>query len=148
MLNIEKIKSMTKAAAFEHGPEKKNLDISSYYRTDYLALQMVKSGIAYTAAFLILAAIWAMSRLEELMLKISDAEYLNGTIKVLVILFAVGLVIYEIGIWLFYSVKYEKAKKSVAEFHGHLKDIHKFYEAEEAAEEEVLIEFSTEEMES
>mgnify|MGYP003303337420 CR=1 FL=1 len=51
MLNEEKVRHMTKAAAYENGPEKKNIGISDYFRGDYLGLQLVKSGIAYTFAF-------------------------------------------------------------------------------------------------
>ena len=54
MLNEEKVKSMTKAAAYEKGPEKKNIEIGSYFRGDYLGLHMVKSALAYTLAFLII----------------------------------------------------------------------------------------------
>ena len=67
MLNIEKVKSMTKAAAYESGPEKKNIEISDYFRTDYLGLHMVKSGIAYAVSFVIIAAIWFMGKTEDVM---------------------------------------------------------------------------------
>ena len=50
MLNEEKVRHMTKAAAYENGPEKKNIGISDYFRGDYLGLQLVKSGIAYFCA--------------------------------------------------------------------------------------------------
>ena len=33
MLNEEKIKSMTKAAAYEKGPEKENIEINHYFST-------------------------------------------------------------------------------------------------------------------
>ena len=65
MLNEEKVKHMTKAAAYENGPEKKNIGISDYFRGDYLGLQLVKSGIAYTVAFVILIAMWAMGKQVE-----------------------------------------------------------------------------------
>jgi len=135
MLNEEKIKSMTKAAAYEKGPEKKNIGISSYYRGDYLGLQMVKSAIAYTVSFCILAGMWAMGRIEELMLMLSRAKYLESVLKALILMFAAGLVLYEIGVYAYYSLKYQHAKKSVGGFHTHLKHIHKFYETQESAEE-------------
>ena len=71
---------MTKAAAYENGPEKKNIGISDYFRGDYLGLQLVKSGIAYTFAFVILIAMWAMGKMEELMLMISRPEYFENLI--------------------------------------------------------------------
>ena len=134
MLNEEKVKSMTKAAAYENGPEKKNIEISSYYRTDYLGLQMVKSGVAYAVSFCILVLLWAMGRMEELMLMISRAEYLESLIRTMVILFVAGLICYEIAIYVYYSKKHHSAKKSVGGYHSYLKHIHKFYEAQETEE--------------
>lgn len=136
MLNEEKVKSMTKAAAYENGPEKKNIGINSYYRGDYLGLQMVKSAVAYAIAFCILTAMWAMGRIEELMLLLSRAEYLEKILKTLILLFAAGLVLYEIAVYAYYSSKYQHAKKSVGGFHAHLKHIHKFYETQESVEED------------
>ena len=134
MLNQEKVKSMTKAAAYEKGPEKKNIEISGYFRGDYLGLQMVKSAVAYTAAFLIIAAMWAMGMMEELMLMISRAEYLENFIKILVVLFISGLVIYECAVYVYFSNKYQQAKKSLKGYHAHLHKIHKFYEAQESGD--------------
>ena len=135
MINEEKVKYMTKAAVYENGPEKKNISIDSYFRSDYLGLQMVKSALAYTGAFCILTAIWAMSRIEEITLKLTQASYLSHLIKTLLILFAAGLILYEIAVYIYYLKKYQNAKQSVKGFHHYLKKIHKFYEAEESVEE-------------
>lgn len=135
MINEEKVKCMTKAAVYENGPEKKSIRIDGYFRGDYLGLQLVKSGIAYTVAFCVIVAIWIMGRMEEVLLQISQAAYLNNLIKILVILFVCGLVLYEIAVYIFYSRKYQSAKQSVKGFHTYLKQIHKFYEAEESVED-------------
>lgn len=145
MLNEEKVKSMTKAAAYEKGPEKKNIEISSYFRGDYLGLQMVKSAVAYAVAFCIIAALWAMGRMEELMLMFSRAQYLQGIIRMLAILFVSGLVIYEAAIYAYYASKYQHAKKSVKGYHLHLKRIHKFYETQESAESVIKAESAADE---
>ena len=134
MLNIEKIKHMTKAAAYENGVEKKNIKISSYFRTDYLGLQMVKSALAYTAAYAIVLAIWVMGIMEELLGMLTKMEVINSLIKELIIFYVAGLVAYEIAIYAYYSIKYEKAKKSVKGFQIQLKHIHKFYETQETAD--------------
>ena len=134
MLNEEKVKSMTKAAAYEKGPEKKNIDIGSYFRGDYLGLHMVKSAIAYTLAFLILVALGAAGQLEEMMLQISRADYLKNVIKTLVMIFVGGLVVYEIAVYAHYSYRYRQAKKSLRGYDSHLRKIHKFYETQESAD--------------
>lgn len=135
MLNIEKVKSMTKAAAYESGPEKKNIEISDYFRTDYLGLHMVKSGIAYAVSFVIIAGIWFMGKTEDIMLMLTKTDYLESLIKMLAVLFVSGLVAYEILVYCYYSYKYRNAKKSVRGYHSHLKQIHKIYMEQEKTEE-------------
>ena len=135
MLNIEKVKSMTKAAAYESGPEKKNIEISDYFRTDYLGLHMVKSGIAYALSFVIIAGIWFMGKTEDIMLMLTKTDHLESLIKMLVVLFVAGLVAYEILVYCYYSYKYRNAKKSVRGYHSHLKQIHKIYMEQEKTEE-------------
>lgn len=137
MLNEEKVKCMTKAAAYENGPEKKNIKIDSYFRGDYLGLQMVKSAFAYTASFCIMAALSMMDQMEEILLNVSHAAYLENMLKMLIALYVCGLILYEAAIYGYYSVKYQNAKQSIKTFHSCLKRIHKFYETEESVEEKV-----------
>ena len=134
MLNEEKVKSMTKAAAYEKGPEKKNIEIGSYFRGDYLGLHMVKSALAYTLVFAIIVAMWSAGQIEEMMLMISRPSYLKNIIKVMVIAYVSGLVVYECIIYTFYSYRYRLAKKSLRGYDSHLKKIHKFYETQESAD--------------
>lgn len=134
MLNIEKVKSMTKAASYEAGPEKENIKISAYFRTDYIGLQMLKSGVAYTVSFAVLSAVWAMGSMEELMLMLTRAGYLEGLVKMLILLFVAGLVAYEVAVYAYYSSKYGNAKKSIKGYHSYLKQIYKFYQDQENTE--------------
>ena len=62
-----------------------------------------------------------------------------------IIFYAVGLILYEIAVSLYYAKKHQDAKKSVVDFHSHLKDIHKFYENEESVDEYTEIELTDEE---
>lgn len=134
MLNEEKVKSMTRAAAYEDGPEKKNIEISSYYRADYVGLQMVKSAVAYTCSFGILCLLWGMSRMEELMLLLSRPDYVERLLRTGILLFVVGLIGYEIAIYAYYTGRYRRARKSVVGYHSHLKQIRSFYETQEAGD--------------
>lgn len=134
MLNIEKVKNMTKAASYEAGPEKENIKISDYFRTDYIGLQMLKSGVAYTVSFAVLAAVWAMGSMEELMLMLTRAGYLERLVKVMILLFAAGLVAYETAVYAYYSSKYGNVKKSIKGYHSYLKQIYKFYQDQENTE--------------
>lgn len=148
MINEEKVKSMTKAAVYESGKEKKNIEITNYYRGDYLGLQMVKSAIAYIVAFFALTLLWGMGNLERLMLKFSQPDYAGNLLTVIAVIFAIGLVVYEFLVYAYYSSKYDQAKQSVGEYQEYLKEIYKFYDADNSKEDELVeIDLSDEENE-
>lgn len=138
MLNEEKIKSMTKAAAFEMGAEKENLKINQYFRSDYLGLQMIKALFAYVVAFCLFVTIWLMMGSEEIMLHLTRADYLKKISKVLLVIFFVVLVLYEGLVYAHYSRKYRRMKDNIEGYQGYLKKISKFYDIEESAEDEVI----------
>lgn len=51
MLNEERIRLMTKMASYEANEGKKNVSIGSYFRGDYIGLQVIKSVISGTIGF-------------------------------------------------------------------------------------------------
>lgn len=53
MLNEERIKLMTKMACYEADEGRKNVAIGSYFRGDYIGLQVIKSIISATIAYAI-----------------------------------------------------------------------------------------------
>ena len=58
MLNEERIKLMTKMASYEANEGKRNVSIGSYFRGDYISLQVIKSIINATIAFAICFALF------------------------------------------------------------------------------------------
>ena len=55
MLSQERIKLMTKMAAYEENEGKKYMSIGSYFRSDYMGMQVIRSVICGTLAFFLLA---------------------------------------------------------------------------------------------
>lgn len=51
MLSQERIKLMTKMAAYEENEGKKYMSIGSYFRSDYMGMQVIRSVICGTLAF-------------------------------------------------------------------------------------------------
>ena len=60
MLNNEKISIMTKLALYEQKNAKSEIKYSKYYRSDYLAIKMIKSFVAVTIAYALMLALWLM----------------------------------------------------------------------------------------
>ena len=53
MINESRVKLMTRLAVYEGGEGKKNMSIGSYFRGDYISVQVIRSVICGTAAFLL-----------------------------------------------------------------------------------------------
>ena len=51
MLNEEKIILMTQMASYEENEGKKNMAIGRYFRSDYIAIQVLKSVLCATIAY-------------------------------------------------------------------------------------------------
>ena len=57
---------MTRMAAYEAGRGKKDREICGFFRSDYVGFQLLKTWIATTIAFCILAGIWLLYRVDEI----------------------------------------------------------------------------------
>ena len=51
MLNEEKVILMTQMASYEENEGKKNMAIGRYFRSDYIAIQVLKSILCATIAY-------------------------------------------------------------------------------------------------
>ena len=78
MVNEERIKLMTRMAAYEKEGHKKNQKRVSYFKSDYISMQMLKSVIATTIAFGIMFGLYVLydfeSYKETLFIRISPIE--------------------------------------------------------------------------
>ena len=58
MLNEERIILMTQMASYEANEGKKNVAIGSYFRSDYIGWQVLKSIISATIAYCLLVMLY------------------------------------------------------------------------------------------
>lgn len=130
MVNEEKVKLMTKLAIYENTKGKKQLNISKYYKRDYVRFQMFKTAVSSTIAFMILLFAYCMLNAEQLLLKLNDLDFLGVAAKVGV-LYVVFLVIYMLAAWVVYANKYEKIKPDVVMYNRNLKRLKEMYDREE-----------------
>ena len=63
MLNEEKIILMTQMASYEENEGKKNMAIGRYFRSDYIAIQVLKSVLCATIAYAVCFALFIYSAL-------------------------------------------------------------------------------------
>ncbi|MBP3459477.1 MAG: hypothetical protein J6K58_09720 [Lachnospiraceae bacterium] len=129
MLNQERIQLMTKMAAYEENEGKKYMSIGSYFRSDYIGLQIIKSIICATIAYVILFGMYIFYDFEFFMQDLYKMDLLEFGRNVILYYFIFTLV-YAVISYVVYSYRYHKAKKSLKKYYHHLKQLSAMYDLE------------------
>ena len=126
MLNEERVILMTKMASYEEKEGKKNVSIGNYFRSDYIAVQMLKSIVCATLAFVVVFALYIFYDLETFLQDIYRMD-LVAFAKNVLIYYAVTLAVYGVISYIIYSYRYSKAKKSLKAYYQNLKKLNSLY---------------------
>ena len=93
MVNEERIKLMTRMAAYEKEEHKKNKTIVSFFKSDYISLQMLKSTVFTTIAYGILFALYILYDFEIFMKDIYQMDIFGfGKSVIIVYLIFIGII--------------------------------------------------------
>jgi hypothetical protein len=130
VINEEKVKTMTKLAIYETTKGKRQLNISKYYKRDYIRYHMFKTAVAASVAFLLLAVGYVLLNFESLMLALNDMDLIREAEKIGLI-YVLFLVFYMLVAWLVYARRYEAVKPDVIVFNHNLKHLKELYDKEE-----------------
>lgn len=135
MINEEKVKLMTKLAIYESKKGKKQLNISKYYKRDYVRYNMFKAVVAATVSFIMLLAIYVLVNAEDLLMSLNELDFMKEATK-LGILYVVFILIYMIVARIIYARRYEQVKPDVIIYNHNLKKLKEMYDKEEKELEE------------
>lgn len=129
MLSQERIKLMTKMAAYEENEGKKYMSIGSYFRSDYIGMQVIRSVISGTLAFFLLAGLYVYYHFETMMQDIYKMDLLLLGRRVL-FYYIVFIAAYSVITYVIYSFRYSRAKRSLKHYYYHLKQLAAIYDIE------------------
>lgn len=127
MLNEERIILMTRMASYESGEGKKNEAIGRYFRSDYIGVQIVKSVISASIAFMVLFGLYILYDLENLMTEIYRMDLFLFAKNVLM-LYAGTVVGFAVLTYAVYAYRYSKAKKSLKNYYNNLRKLASLYD--------------------
>ncbi|MCL2253829.1 MAG: hypothetical protein FWC09_05230 [Lachnospiraceae bacterium] len=130
MINEERVILMTKLASYERGPGKKNVAISSFFRSDYIGFQILKSAICATMAFAIVVGVYLFYHFEDLMQDIYQLDLIE-TGKELLKYYLILVGVYCAISYAVYSYRYHKARKSLKNYYQHLRKLTQMYDGKE-----------------
>ena len=130
MVNEDRIKLMTRMAAYEKEEHKVNKKIVSFFRSDYISMQMLKSIVSTTIAFAIIFSLYVLYDFEVFMKEIYRMdmfEFAKSVIIIYVIFLCITLVItYVVSLY-----QYNRALQSTKLYYTNLKKLSHIYGEEE-----------------
>lgn len=129
MLNEDRVILMTRMAAYEKGEGKKNGAVGSYFRGDYIGLQVLKSALSATIAFVLCGGLYLLYNFDAIMDGIYEMDLLHAA-RMVAIIYLVVVGVYVLISYFIYSYKYGKARKKQRLYYNHLKQLSGMYQKE------------------
>lgn len=133
MVDLEKVRIMTKLAAFEQKEEDDAIKIARYYQADYVRHELLKTLACITISYVCICVLGVLYQLEYL---IGNATKLNYS-QLFAELFGsycIILVLYGIGVSLAYVYQYHRARKKIKGYDKNLHTLRQLYRKEKERE--------------
>ena len=130
MVNEERVKQLYKIAIYEQNEEKQHREAGLYYRSDYIAKEVVKSFFSGSVAYFIMVSLWAISNWSLVLYQINTLEIV-GTVVTTLILYVIFLAAYLFVTALVYYFRYKESKQKLDGYIENLTAAHSMFEREE-----------------
>lgn len=127
MLNEERIVLMTHMASYEQNEGRQYMSIGKYFRSDYVAVQVIKSMLCAAVSYVMCLALYIFYHFDTFMENIYAMDLIAFVQKIL-IYFAVTVAVYSAISYVICSYRYAKAKKSLKCYYQNLKKLNTLYE--------------------
>ena len=130
MVNEDRIKLMTRMAAYEKEEHKTNKTIVSFFRSDYISMQMLKTVISTTVAFAIMFGLYVLYDFEVFMKDIYRMDMFEFA-KSVIIIYGIFLGIVLLITYIVSLYRYNRALQETKLYYANLKRLSRIYGEEE-----------------
>lgn len=129
MLDESRIKLMARMASYEETEGKKTIPIASYFRGDYVSFNVVRTAISITVAFMVVTGVYIYYSLEDFIADIYRLDLMEVGRRLLTV-YLVVVCLFSVFAYIFYSWKYDRAKKSLQGYYQALRRLSAGYDEE------------------
>ena len=130
MLNEERVILMTRMASYECGEGKKNVKIGNYFRSDYIAVQVLKAVICATIAYAVVFALYIFYDFEVFMQDLYKIDLIAFAKNVL-IYYGITVGVYGVLAYVVSTYQYAKAKSNLKLYYHNLKKLNSLYDQQQ-----------------
>ena len=134
MVNMRRVRLMTKLAIYEKSEGKEDIRLGKYFRRDYVRLKILHNIVAVTIGYLMVLAMIVAYQMEYLIKEAVNLDYI-GIGKAILGTYIIVVTIYVMAAMVGYSLYYNYSRKKLAKYFRMLRLLRSMYQEEEGITE-------------
>ena len=133
MVNMRKVRLMTKLAIYEKKEGKEDIKLGKYFRRDYVRLKVLHNIVAVTIGYLLVLGMIVAYQMEYLIREAVNLDYI-GMGKTILGGYIIVVTVYVMASMVGYSLYYGYSRKKLAKYFRMLRLLRTMYREEEQLE--------------
>ena len=130
MVNMRKVRLMTKLAIYEKTEGKEDIKLGKYFRRDYVRLKILHNIVAVTIGYLLVLAMVIAYQMEYLVREAVNLDYI-GMGKTILGVYVIVVTVYVMAAMVGYGFYYDYSRKKLAKYFRMLRRLRSLYQEEE-----------------
>ena len=130
MVNVRKVRLMTKLAIYEKKEGKEDIKLGKYFRRDYVRLKILHNIVAVTIGYLLVLAMIVAYQMEYLIREAVNLDYI-GMGKTILGGYIIVVTVYVMASMVGYGLYYGYSRKKLAKYFRMLRLLRNMYREEE-----------------
>ena len=130
MVNMRKVRLMTKLAIYEKTEGKEDIKLGTYFRRDYVRLKILHNIVAVTIGYLLVLAMIIAYQMEYLIREAVNLDYI-GIGKAILGGYVIVVTLYVMISMICYGLYYDFSRKKLAKYFRMLRLLRSMYQEEE-----------------
>ena len=130
MVNMRKVRLMTKLAIYEKNEGKEDIKLGKYFRRDYVRLKILHNIVAVTIGYLLVLALIIAYQMEYLIREAVNLDYI-GMGKTILGGYVIVVTVYAMAAMVGYGLYYDYSRKKLAKYFRMLRLLRSMYQEEE-----------------
>ena len=130
MVNMRKVRLMTKLAIYEKDEGKEDIKLGKYFRRDYVRLKILHNVVAVTVGYLLVLAMIIAYQMEYLIKEAVTLDYV-GMGKTILGVYVIVVTVYLMVAMVGYGLYYDYSRKKLAKYFRMLRRLREMYQEED-----------------
>ncbi len=134
MVNMRKVRLMTKLAIYEKKEGKEDIRLGNFFRRDYVRLKNLQNIVIVTIGYLLILGMIGAYRMEYLIKEAVNLDYI-GIGKLILGVYVIIITVYVMVALVGYGLYYDYSRKKLSKYFRMLRLLRSMYQEEEGMTE-------------